>query len=210
MTNRSIEERLEGAFGTDMTPPQRAWLDERVRAAIATTEVRRRPRWRIVRSLLLVGALLVLAPTVLAFGTGILPLRNPHPNPSTAAASVVPSRDPNALTLALYVHLEGTVQPRVPFPKTVWFAMGRGSNVDPYRAVGFDHDGVGCFDMTAGDELGLYDRNPADPGAQRTRLVATVESGEPSPIVLWVDIAKAGDITQGMGVPGWWDGGSLC
>src|SRR5262249_28286735 len=152
-----------------------------VRVALATAQLVRPSRKRFGGSLLLVGVLLVLAPAVLAIGAGILPLR-------TATASNAPSEQPGAARLTLYAHLDGTVNPTKPYPETQWFAMARGGQVDAYRAIGFDYDGVGCFDVQSGDELGLYDHNPADPSANRRKLVATVEQ---SPVVVWVDIAPS-------------------
>lgn len=196
MNDRPIEDRLAEAFGADMNQAERSWLDGRVRTALATAELARPSRKRFAGSLLLVGVLLVLAPAVLAVGAGILPLR-------TATASITPSQQAGTPSLTLYAHLEGTVNPTKPYPKTQWFAMARGGTVDPYRAIGFDYDGVGCFDVEAGDQLGLYDRNPADSAAQQTQLIARVEQ---LPTVVWVDITQSGSLTLGTGVPSWWSG----
>src|SRR5262249_55614109 len=136
-------------------------------------------------------------------GAGFLPLRNPNPHPSVAAASAAPSQVASALTVTLYAHLEGTVNPTKPYPATQWFAMARGGEADPSRAIGFAYYGHGCVEVRSGDELGLYARDPADRSAQRAQLVATVEQ---SPVVVWVDIAQSGTLTQGTGVPSWWPG----
>lgn len=78
MTDRLIEERLTAAFGPDMTPEQRAWVDERVDATLTHGEVRRWPRLRIARSAILVGALLILAPSVFVVGAAILSTEAPY------------------------------------------------------------------------------------------------------------------------------------
>jgi len=78
MTDRSIEERLTTAFGEDMTPMQRAWVDERVNARLTQGGVRRWPRLRLARSVLLVGALLILAPTVFVVSAAILSTEAPY------------------------------------------------------------------------------------------------------------------------------------
>lgn len=79
MADRSVEERLAGAFGLDMTPTQRAWVDEKVSTALGPGEARRRrPRSRLARSLLLVGALLILPPAMLAVGAAMLSTEAPY------------------------------------------------------------------------------------------------------------------------------------
>jgi Tol biopolymer transport system component len=211
MNDRPIEDRLSQAFGTDMNPAERSWLDGRVRTALTTALLVPPSRKRLAGSLLLVGVLLVLAPAVLAVGAGLLPLRTSpdasvapsHLPTRTAAASVTPSHAAGELSLTLYAHLEGTVNSTKPFSETQWFAMARNGTVDPSRAIGFDFDGVGCFNVVTGDELGRYDRNPSDSAAGRTRLITTVDQ---SSLVVWVDVTEAGSLTQGTGVPGWWVG----
>ena len=86
MTDRSIEERLSGAFGADMTPRERAWVDERVRGALALGKSPRwRPRSRLTRTLLLAGALLVVAPAVFTVGAAILSTEAPYGSGDAAA-----------------------------------------------------------------------------------------------------------------------------
>lgn len=70
---------MAAAFGADMTTDQRAWIDARVRTALAREKARRWwPRTRLARSLVLVGALLVLAPTVFVVGAAILSTEAPY------------------------------------------------------------------------------------------------------------------------------------
>jgi hypothetical protein len=70
---------MTAAFGVDMTTDQRAWVDSRVSTALApVTAGRRWPRTRLGRSLVLVGALLILAPTVFAVGAAILSTEAPY------------------------------------------------------------------------------------------------------------------------------------
>jgi hypothetical protein len=79
MADRTVEDRLAAAFGADMTTGQRAWIDARVSTALADEKARRRwPRTRLARSLVLVGALLILAPTVFAVGAAILSTEAPY------------------------------------------------------------------------------------------------------------------------------------
>ncbi len=70
---------MAAAFGADMTTDQRAWVDSRVSTALAPGAAKRRwPRSRLARSLVLVGALLILAPTVFAVGAAILSTEAPY------------------------------------------------------------------------------------------------------------------------------------
>jgi hypothetical protein len=73
MTDRTVEDRLADAFGAEMTPIQRAWVDGRVGTALSQSKGRRwRPFPRVSRILLLVGVLLILMPTALAVGVAYL------------------------------------------------------------------------------------------------------------------------------------------
>jgi hypothetical protein len=78
MVDRSIEERLSAAFGADMTSTQRAWVDKRVDAALSYGSVRRWSGLRLRRSALLVGALLILAPSGFVVGAAILSTEAPY------------------------------------------------------------------------------------------------------------------------------------
>lgn len=70
---------MAAAFAVDMTTDERAWVDTRVQTALASGRARRRwPQSRLARSLILVGALLVLAPTVFAVGAAILSTEAPY------------------------------------------------------------------------------------------------------------------------------------
>jgi len=79
MTDRTVEDRLAAAFGGSMTTDQRALVDTRVQSALASDRARRRwPRSRLARSLVLVGALLIVAPTVFVVGAAILSTEAPY------------------------------------------------------------------------------------------------------------------------------------
>lgn len=79
MTDRVVEDRLAAAFGAEMTTEQRTWVDARVHTALAPDRARRRwPRTRLARSLVLAGALLIVAPTAFAVGAAILLSEAPY------------------------------------------------------------------------------------------------------------------------------------
>lgn len=74
-----VEGRLSVAFDEPLTAPQRAWLDTRVAAALERAPIsRRRFRLRLTRSLLLVGALLVLLPSIMLVGAAIFSTEAPY------------------------------------------------------------------------------------------------------------------------------------
>lgn len=78
-TETSIEARLSSAFGEPMTPRERAVLDTRVRTRLESCPTpRRRMRFRLTRSLVLVVVLMVVLPSVFAVGAAILSTEAPY------------------------------------------------------------------------------------------------------------------------------------
>lgn len=77
--HRPVEHRLAAAFDDPLSAPQRAWLDNRVTTALdrASTS-RRRRRFRVTRSLLLVAAMLIMAPVLFAAGAAIFSTEAPY------------------------------------------------------------------------------------------------------------------------------------
>lgn len=64
-TEAQVESRLAAAFSASMTPTERGWLDARVAAVLERTPAtRRRFRFRLSRTLLLVAALLIVLPSI--------------------------------------------------------------------------------------------------------------------------------------------------
>jgi hypothetical protein len=121
---------------------------------------------------------------------GTVPEIHVQQGPSVAA----PLGKPTGLTL--YV--------RSAVAKTAWFAINSGAGL-----VGGQGNngglGVGCIDIGGGDELVMLDRAPQEPGALVLRTIYTHREAAGLP-TLWVDIGADGMISQGTGVPGWWQG----
>lgn len=86
-------------------------------------------------------------------------------------------------------------------PGLAWFGvvpMG-----DPPETVGFGSDmGVACLSGAAGSELLSFEGSPTA-GGQPQRVLGRVP-GEGNALVLWVDVAQDGTLTNGDGVPAWW------
>lgn len=77
-TNRTVEERFSAAFGTSIPANDRASLDNRIAALLEHAPMkRRRFRLRVTRSLLLVGALLVLLPMIFVAGAAVFETEAP-------------------------------------------------------------------------------------------------------------------------------------
>lgn len=77
-TNRTVEERFSAAFGTAIPANDRAALDDRVTAMMERVPMkRRRFGLRLTRSLLVVGALLILLPTIFVAGAAMLSTEAP-------------------------------------------------------------------------------------------------------------------------------------
>jgi hypothetical protein len=110
--------------------------------------------------------------------------------PSAAA----PVGEPTALTL--YVRSAGG--------PTAWFAVqGAGSLLG---AQGYNGGiGVGCIDILPGGRLVMLDRAPQDASVQPLRTIYTRPDAGDLPS-LWVDIDADGAVSQGDGVPPWWQG----
>lgn len=90
-------------------------------------------------------------------------------------------------------------------PRTAWFVVLPPG--DPATQVGFDGGmGVGCSAFPAASQLVLLDRSPADPAARPVRVVLDAAEAGEAPTV-WVDIADNGVVSQGQGIPAWWQGG---
>lgn len=87
---------------------------------------------------------------------------------------------------------------------TAWFAVLAGG--DLVGGQGYNGGlGVGCIDLEAGGHVVLLDGPPQDAGVRTLRTIYT--RGEASEhAVLWVDFGADGKVSQGVGVPDWWQG----
>lgn len=78
-TDASVEERLSAAFTEPMTARERAVLDTRLTMLLERAPtLRRRIRFRVTRSLLVVAALLVLLPSIIVASAAILSTEAPY------------------------------------------------------------------------------------------------------------------------------------
>ena len=121
---------------------------------------------------------------------GVDPLTVPLiPFQAGPSAAVQPSASTD---LTLYVWNATTQQ--------AWFA------VHETVAAGFANGGgVGCFNLVVGEQLVMLDRAPQEAGARMLRILFRRTQANDRPI-LWVDIGADGAISQGEGVPTWWEG----
>jgi len=115
--------------------------------------------------------------------------------PSSAAPATT------SRSLTLYVRSATT--------RTAWFAVvAPGEPVGAHAMGAQGHNagvGVGCLDVAAGRQLVMVDRPPQDAGATILRVVYQAPESNEKP-TLWVDIAADGGVSQGRGVPSWWQG----
>lgn len=121
---------------------------------------------------------------------GVDPLTVPLiPLQAGPSLAVQPS---HSTDLTLYVWNATTQQ--------AWFA------VHETGAVGFNNGGgVGCFNLVVGEQLVMLDRAPQDAGSRMLRILYRRAQATDPPI-LWVNIGADGSISQGEGVPAWWEG----
>ena len=96
-----------------------------------------------------------------------------------------------------------TIYVRNAVRQTAWLAIRAGGEL--IGAAGYNPGlGVGCENVPVGAQMVLLDRSPQDPGVQALRTIYT--RGQAELPTLWFDIGADGVVTQGQGVPGWWQG----
>jgi hypothetical protein len=97
-----------------------------------------------------------------------------------------------------------TVYVRSAVGGTAWFSVLVAT--DLVGGQGFNGGiGVGCVEIAAGGQFVLLDRAPQDEGVKTVRTIYTRGEDGDLPI-LWVDIGADGAVSQGEGVPAWWQG----
>jgi hypothetical protein len=97
-----------------------------------------------------------------------------------------------------------TIYVRSAAGQTAWLAIRAGGEL--IGAAGYNAGlGVGCENVPVGAQVVLLDRSPQDAGVQALRTIYTRGQAAGFP-TLWVDIGADGMVTQGTGVPGWWQG----
>jgi len=119
------------------------------------------------------------------------------------AACAGPTPSPRPVPVTLYG--------RNAAPLMAWFATQPVTS--PLSSVGFGRElGYACWTVPEGSSLVLLDHAPSDvQPASAVRVLDTIEADPAGGRVVWVDVDKAGAVTSGVGLPGWWPaGGGAC
>jgi hypothetical protein len=84
-----------------------------------------------------------------------------------------------------------------------WFAIDPTSSTQP-QVVGFGDDtgGAACLEAAIGSRLVMLDKSIAERGT----IVGIVAPVDELTETYWIDVARDGGVTTGLGVPPWWSG----
>ncbi len=132
-------------------------------------------------------------------GKGFVPL-----GVDPAAVPKIPVQQGPAFSAPLGKPASATIYVRSAVAQTAWFAVSAAGGLT--GGQGYNNGiGVGCVNVEVGGHLVLVDRPPQDAGVRTLRTIYSRDQAGDLP-TLWVNISADGSVSQGEGVPGWWQG----